>query len=186
MTRSPVHTRRPAIAALAFALAASAALAACADTTYTFDEVTVGDDDNARAPRERSNTQFVRSVYADLIGRAPESYEFTVSVGGQELARFEIAEQNVLVGLLDGIGDPRPLRALLVAGLVGSAEVSLPSREEVADPAAFIAEKFRTLLGREPSAYELRAFSDEWRSDPAVGPKTIVRALIGSREYQSF
>ena len=54
------------------------------------------------------------------------------------------------------------------------------------DPAEFIAEQFRRLLGREPSAYELRAFADEWQTDDAVGPRAIIRALVGSREYQSF
>jgi hypothetical protein len=84
------------------------------------------------------------------------------------------------------MGDSRPLRALLVAGLAASAEVGLPARGDVDDPAEFVGEQFRRLLGREPSAYELRAFVDEWRADDAVGPRTVVRALVGSREYQSF
>ena len=41
------------------------------------------------------------------------------------------------------------------------------------------------LLGREPNAYELEVFVAEWTSEPAVGPRTIIRAIIGSREYQS-
>ena len=173
--------------ALAAALAAAALLAAaCGETTYVFDDVTVGDEDGARVPRERSNSQFVRAVYGDLVGRAPESYEFVVSAGGNELLRFPVDEQSLLVDVLEGMGDPRPLRALLTAGLVASDEVSLPERGDVDDPAAFIADQFRRLLGREPSVYELRAFVDQWRSDEAVGPRTVVRALIGSREYQSF
>lgn len=168
------------------ALAAAALLLACGDTTYRFDDVTVGEDDGARAPRERSNSQFVRAVYGDLVGRAPESYEFVVTAGGAEVARFPVDEQRQLIGVLEGMGDPRPLRALLTAGLVASEEVDLPERADVDDPADFIAGEFRRLLGREPSAYELRAFVDEWRADDAVGPRTVVRALVGSREYQSF
>ena len=38
----------------------------------------------------------------------------------------------------------------------------------------------------DPGAYELASFAAAWREDPAVGPKTVVRALLGSREYQSF
>jgi hypothetical protein len=161
-------------------------LAACADTTYSFEDVTVGEDDGARAPRERSNSQFVRAVYGDLVGRAPESYEFVVEAGDVELIRFPVSEQSLLVDVLEGMGDSRPLRALLTAGLVASAEVSLPERDEVDEPAELISEQFRRLLGRDPSAYELRAFVDEWEADEAVGPLSIVRALIGSREYQSF
>jgi hypothetical protein len=167
-------------------LAALLALAACGDTTYVFEDVTVGEDDGAREPRERSNSQFVRAVYADLVGRAPESYEFVVTVAGTEFLRFPIDEQSLLVDVLEGMGDSRPLRALLTAGLVASPEVGLPERGDVDDPADFIAEQFRRLLGRDPSAYELRAFVDEWNADDAVGPGTVVRALVGSREYQSF
>jgi hypothetical protein len=170
------------VAGLVLALAA----AACSETTYGFEDVTVGEDDGARQPQERSNSQFVRAVYGDLVGRAPESYEFVVSAGGDELFRFPVDEQGQLVASLEGMGDSRPLRALLTAGLVASEEVALPARDEVDDPAAFVSDEFRRLLGREPTAYELRAFVDEWQADEAVGPRTIVRALIGSREYQSF
>ena len=161
-------------------------LTACGDTTYSFEDVTVGEDDGAREPRERSNSQFVRAVYADLVGRAPESYEFVVEAGPTELFRFPVDEQSLLVDVLEGMGDSRPLRALLTAGLVASAEVALPERDEVDQPAEFVSDQFRRLLGREPGAYELRAFVDQWEADEAVGPRTVVRALIGSREYQSF
>ena len=178
--------RSASLLALALAAALGSALAACGDTTYEFDQVSVGDQDGARTPRERSNSQFVRAVYGDLVGRAPESYDFTITAGGAELVRFPVDEQSLLVGVLEGMGDSQPLRALMVAGLVGSAEVALPDRADVDDPAGFIGDQFRRLLGREPSAYELRAFVDEWRADEAVGPRTVVRALVGSREYQSF
>ena len=171
---------------IAIGIALAVLACACGDTTYTFEDVTVGEDDGARDPRERSNSQFVRAVYGDLVGRAPESYEFAVSFDGAEILRFPVDEQSLLVDVLEGMGDSRPLRALLTAGLVGSEEVVLPARDEVDDPAEFIAGQFRRLLGRDPSAYELRAFVDEWKADEAVNPRTVVRALIGSREYQSF
>lgn len=181
---------RSAAVSLLLVAAASAlvacALAGCGDTTYQFEDVTVGDEDGARAPRDRSNSQFVRAVYSDLVGRAPESYEFLITINGGRPIPLQVNEQSLLVGALEGMGDSRPLRALVVAGLVASAEVSLPERDEVEEPADFIAEQFRRLLGREPGAYELRAFVDEWEADGAVGPRQVVRALIGSREYQSF
>jgi len=34
--------------------------------------------------------------------------------------------------------------------------------------------------------YELDTMVREWSDDPAVGPRTVTRAIIGSREYQSF
>lgn len=173
---------------LALALAATLALAAAAcETIYEFEPVPIGDDDGARAPRPRTNQQFVRAIYADLVGRAPETYDFrVVDPSGALLATFRLDEQALLLFTLDGVGDPAPLRALIAAGLVRSAEVALPEKDEVTDPATWIADQFRRLLGREPNAYELKAFLAEWEADPAVNPRTVVRAIVQSREYQSY
>lgn len=171
----------PVFAALAVLLAVTA----CGDTTYEFDKVGVGDDDQGRTPRERTNSQFLRAVYADLLGRAPQTYDFVVSDGVNEFA-FPIDEQAQLLDVLDALGDSTPMRDLLVTGLVFSTEVDIPDKADVDDPEEFISEQFRRFLGRNPSAYELRAFMDEWDSDDSVNPRTIIRALIGSNEYQSF
>ena len=86
--------------------------------------------------------------------------------------------------LLDGIGDSQPLRNLIANGMLHGDEVSLPEKSSV-DAREFISEQFRKLLGREPNTYELAVFANEWAADPAVGPRTVIRAIIGSREYQS-
>ncbi|HUS67424.1 MAG TPA: hypothetical protein VMZ28_22965 [Kofleriaceae bacterium] len=161
-------------------------LSGCASPTYEFQPITAGKDET-RAPRARSNSQLVRAVYADLVGRAPQVYNFLVyDAQGTEVSRFPLDEQALLIDTLDSVGDPTPMRALLIAGLVDSAEVSLPDKDDAGNPAAYITGQFRAFLGREPGAYELAAFTAAWREDPAVGPKTVVRALLGSREYQSF
>jgi hypothetical protein len=167
------------------ALAVCLALAAGCSTTYDFEPVTVGEDDSGRDPRPKSSSQFIRSVYADLYGRTPEVYDFTITQGPMVLVQFPIDEQEQLVAAQDAVGDPTSLRSRLVAGMVRAPEAGLPSKASVSDPAAFIADKFRRLLGREPSPYELAIFVDEWNNDPAVGPHAVVRALIASREYQS-
>lgn len=176
--REPTRSWRGALA-----LAAAIGLTAC-DTTYAFDPIQVGDDHAGRAPTPASNVQFVRGVYADLLGRTPEIYDFEVTVAGGSNT-FQVDEQRFLVGALDSVGDPDPLRGAITAGLVRSAEVTLPEKNDVADPEAFIREQFRRFLGRDPASYELVTFAEEWTADPAVGPRTVVRALIGSREYQS-
>lgn len=160
--------------------------ASACDTVYDFEDVTVGGDGADRAPRERTNSQFLRAVYADLIGRQPEVYDVSVVLAGTEANRFSVDEQQFLLSALDSVGDPKPLRNLIVAGLVRHAEVELPDKADVDDPSVFITEQFVRFLGREPGAYELRAFLDEWNADPDVNPRTVVRALIASREYQSF
>lgn len=163
-----------------------AATQSSCETTYEFDELQVGSDDDTREPRTRENSQFLRAVYADLLDRTPENYELSLLVGGVEAGRFPIDEQETLLGALAGVGDPVAMRALLTAGLVSSEEVNLPNKSDVSDPAEFISEQFQRILGRNANAYELQAFVREWQSDSSVNPKTVVRALIGSREYQSF
>ena len=154
-------------------------------TTYDFDPITVGGEDGNREPKAKTSAQFLRSVYADLLGRTPEQYDFSVEYNGVEQYTFPIDEQQELVAAQDAVGDPTSIRSRLVAAIVSSAAVGLPAKSAVADPKAFITDEFRTLLGRDPSPYELARFASEWNDDPAVGPRTVVRALIGSREYQS-
>jgi hypothetical protein len=167
-------------------VAVALAAAACAETTYDFDGTLVGEDDGiSEQAKSKTSSQFVRAIYADILGRAPERYDFAVSSGGTPAFTLPIDEEAFLVNTLDGMGDPAPLRALIVQGLVASAEVHLPAKADVADPAAFVRDQFRRLLGREPNTYELTAFVGQWQTDPAVGPRAVVRALAASREYQS-
>lgn len=160
------------------------ALGACTDL-YDYDPATAGEaEEGTRAPRAKSPAQFVRGIYADVVGRAPERYDFSLRIDGQEALRFPLDEEAQLVDVLDGLGDSQPMRNLIAKGLLHSAEVSIPDKASV-DPVEFITDQFRTLLGRDPNPYELATFTDEWRLQPAVGPRTIIRAIVGSREYQS-
>ena len=159
---------------------------ACADTTYDYDPATAGDIEGGdRSPRAKTSSQFLRGVYADLIGRTPESYEFVLRVNSQPQLRIPLDEETMLSGVLEGLGDSLPMRNLVVKGLLHSTEVTVPEKSAVPDAREYISEQFRRFLGREPNAYELGAFADEWEKDPAVGPRTIIRAITGSREYQS-
>lgn len=162
------------------------ALAACAENTYDFEPTTVGEDDGiSDQVRSKTSSQFVRGIFADILGRAPERYDFAVTFNGAPAFTLPIDEETFLVNTLDGMGDPAPLRALVVKGLVESREVALPDKAAVGDPAGFVRDQFRRLLGREPNTYELSAFVSAWQSDPAVGPRAVVRAIAGTREYQS-
>jgi hypothetical protein len=160
------------------------AVAACTET-LDYDPATAGDEEGDRAPRSKTSTQFVRGLYTDLIGRTPETFEFVLKLSGTEVARFRLDEEAQLTGVLDGLGDSLPLRNLVVTGLLHSTEITIPDKASVADPRTYIRDQFRRLLGREPNVYELETFAGEWANDPAVGPRTIIRAIAGSREYQS-
>lgn len=153
--------------------------------TYDYQPATAGEaEGGGRDPRGKNSSQFVRSVYADLLGRSPESFDFVLQFDGVEQFRLPLDEEAQLVAVLDGIGDAQPMRNLVTNGLLSGDEISLPAKADV-EPREFIREQFRRLLGREPNPYELTAFVTEWESDAAVGPKAIIRAIVGSREYQS-
>lgn len=163
------------------------ALASACTETYYYEPGTAGDEESDRTPKAKTSSQFLRSVYADLLGRTPESFEFVVKVNGVEQFRLPIDEERELSNVLDGLGDSMPLRNLLVNGLLHSEELTIPDKATAGgtDPREYITEQFETLLGRAPNTYELEAFADAWKQDPAVGPRTVIRAIIGSREYQS-
>lgn len=166
-------------------LVALALLAPACTETYDYDPATAGEAEGDRQPRATSSSQFLRGLYADLLGRTPETFELIVRVNGAEVARFPLDEEAQLTAVLEGLGDSLPLRNLVTKGMLHSTEVELPEKANIADPRAFVDEQFRRLLGREPNAYELEQFAGEWARDAAVGPRTIIRAIIGSREYQS-
>jgi hypothetical protein len=159
-------------------------LSGCIDT-YEYEPAVAGDEEGDREPRSKTSSQFLRGVYADLLGRTPETFEFVLQFDGVELFRIPLDEESQLATVLDGIGDPLPMRNLIVQGLLHGKELQLPDKAAVADGREFIGEQFRKLLGREPNVYELETFAGEWDSDAAVGPRTIIRAIVGSREYQS-
>lgn len=172
---------------LGIAVALALAGAACT-TTYDFDPATVGEGDGTtRETRSKTSSQFVRGLYADLLSRAPERYGQVIIFGNDPSQRATIPrdEERDLVNLLDGTADPAPLRSLIVRGMLEDPAAAVPSKESVSDPSAYIRDRFRRYLGREPNPYELQAFVEAWRNDPAVGPRAIIRALLDSREYQS-
>ena len=161
------------------------ALAAGCTDVYDYDPANAGEPEGSeRAPRGKTSTQFLRGIYADLLGRTPESYELVIKFQGTEVFRFTADEETLLSASLDGLGDSLPMRNLIANGLLYSEEVQIPDKGAVT-AREFIRDQFRRLLGREPNTYELEAFAAEWDNDPAVGPRAIIRAIVASREYQS-
>lgn len=116
-------------------------------------------------PAPTSNRLFVRSLYVDLFDRTPER-----------------EESEPLREALDALGDSTPLRSVLVRLLLDSGRAKFPSTTEIVDPAAFVGERFRCLLGREASPGELSAFVSAL-SDPACRVETIYQAILTHPEY---
>ena len=161
-----------------------ATLAACT-TTYDYNDVSAGAADPSHELQGKTSTQFVRGIYADLLGRAPESYVFVLKVNGQILFQLPISEETEVTTTLDGLGDSQPLRNLLVIGMLHSSGAAIPDKASITDSRAYITDQFKRLLGREPNTYELETFAAQWQTDPAVGPRAVIRAIVGSRAYQS-
>ncbi|HTL34451.1 MAG TPA: hypothetical protein VL326_15090 [Kofleriaceae bacterium] len=161
------------------------ALACACTDVYDYNKTNAGEPEAAnQSVKGTTDTRFIRSVYADILGRTPETYELVLQYQGTVLFRFNADEEALITSSLDGLGDSAPMRALLVNGLLHSQEVTIPAKSTVVGR-DYIREQFRKLLGRDPNTYELEAFAAEWDRDPAVGPRTVIRAILASREYQS-
>jgi hypothetical protein len=119
-----------------------------------------------REPME--NRLFVRGLWVDLFDRLPDEEEL-----------------ETLANALDGLGDPGPLRSVLARVLTDGDGLSLPKKEEIRDPTAWVAGSFERLLGRAPEHDELAAFVDAFE-EPECAPATVIRALVTHPEYHRY
>jgi hypothetical protein len=111
---------------------------------------------------------FVRALFVDLLEREPTP-----------------DEAETLRGALDGLGDSRPLRAVVVRMLLDSGRVALPEKASIADPTAWVREQFRRFLARDASQDELRVFVTAFH-DEACEPKTILQVLLSDPAYHRY
>ncbi len=116
----------------------------------------------------KSNRQFVRGLYVDLLGRLPD----------------EVAMQR-LRGALAVLSDAAPLRALVARSLIDEHADSMPRKQLVPDGGVFIKSQFRRFLGREPGPEEFQIFELAWEQQGA-DPRTVIRALVTHWEYQHY
>jgi hypothetical protein len=114
------------------------------------------------------NRVFVRALFVDLTGRAPDP---------EESRRIRSA--------LDGLSEPAPLRSVLARLLLDSKAVHLPVKEELADPSSWIRAEFERLLGRRAEERELAVFVQSLR-DPACTPATVLHAIVSHPLYATW
>lgn len=117
--------------------------------------------------RPRTDNQFIRSLYFDLLERAPDYQEF----------------RNMRNALLS-MADPAPLRSVMAKVILDSGRAKLP---EVArgEEASFVRQAFLRYLGREPTQKEQADFIKVLAKGSAR-VEHVVRALITSPEYQYY
>ncbi len=119
--------------------------------------------------RTKTERQFLRGLYQDLLERVP---------GEEELRNLRNA--------MTAMADPAPLRSVLAKVILDSKDVRLPERGTGADcDRAFVQRCFLRYLAREPGQPELAVFADTL-AQPDATTAQIVRALVGSLEYQTY
>lgn len=117
--------------------------------------------------RAKSDHQFIRGLYMDLLGRTP-AYD--------ELRNMRNA--------LQAMAEPAPLRAVVAKVILDSEKAKVPQLE-AGKVQEFVAECFVRYLGRAPGQSEGPAFVRALQ-EGAVTPVHVVRALVGSVEYQYY
>lgn len=119
--------------------------------------------------RPKSERQFLRGLYIDVLERLPAADEL-----------------RNLRNAMTAMADPAPLRAVVAKVLLDSKEARVPTRAngEGAD-GAFVRQCFLRYLAREPGGQELQVFTGALAQANAT-PAQIVRALVGSLEYQTY
>ncbi|MEZ5962348.1 MAG: hypothetical protein R3F56_00750 [Planctomycetota bacterium] len=125
--------------------------------------------DPARARRPLSHHQFARSLYHDLLGRAP-TYD----------------ELRMVRNALLSMADPAPLRAVLVKIVLDSGRAKLPAVPARQEGEAFVRTCFTTFLRREPTADEIRVFTDDLWSEQTPSAVPLVRTLLGAADYLEY
>lgn len=130
----------------------------------------LSDDYEERLERKEPmpNRLFVRCLYVDLMGRLPAP-----------------EEQEPLREALDGLGDSAPLRSVIARLILDSGRAALPPIETIEDRRAFVAERFRRMLGREATEEELASFTTAMQ-EPGCRTETVVYAILSHPEYHRY
>ncbi len=117
--------------------------------------------------RPRTDRQFVRSLYTDLLERQPD-YD----------------EMRNMRNALQSMADSTPLRGVLVKVVLDSGKAALPPLV-AGEEDAFVRECFERYLGRSPGQDESTAFAKALR-EPETRSAHVVRTLLSSPEYQFY
>jgi hypothetical protein len=121
----------------------------------------------ARAPKAKTDRQFIRSLFVDVLGRPPAYEEF-----------------RNMRNALQAIADPKPLRGVLAKVLLDSG-AALPPAAPADEPEKQVTELFHRLLGRDPERKEHAAFTAALR-EPGATWRIAAMAMLSSAQYQYY
>ena len=131
---------------------------------------------DARPPRAKSDLQFIRSLFVDLVGRPPAYEEF-----------------RNMRNALQALADPTPLRGVLAKVLLDSSAAIAPPQPAPGATERYtgdrwrpqVTELFRRLLGRDPSTNEMAVFV-ETLQEPGATWRTAAMGILSSPQYQYY
>lgn len=119
---------------------------------------------NLNTPRLKTPAMLAQSLYRDLLGRAPSPTEL-------EAARVALMSAS----------DPIPVLSVLADTLLKSDEARVPDKNGI-NARDWVTQQFQQILGRQPTPAELQAYVTAL-SQADVTPRTVLQALVSSREY---
>lgn len=118
--------------------------------------------------RPKSDIQFIRTLYMDLLGREPTQEEF-----------------DFVQNAIQAFADPIPLRSVIVKIILDSGAVSFPDKSDLQNSEVWVIDLYLRFLSRQPAGTEIRACLDAL-ARPDCNTKTVVQAILSSLEYQYY
>ncbi|MEK7469045.1 MAG: FHA domain-containing protein [Planctomycetota bacterium] len=113
--------------------------------------------------RKKSDHQFIRGLYTDLLGRRATYDEF-----------------RLFRNALQALADPTPIRSVLAKVMVDSEQVKAG---KVGDSGQWVKDLYARMLGRMPNEKELAVFAPVVKDGK---PKLAIQAIVDSEEYQHY
>lgn len=121
------------------------------------------------AVRQKSDMQWIQTIYVDLLGGRPDYKEFRET-------------RNALLALADSTA----IRLVLGRVMVDSKKAERAANTRGQDE-RWVKERFLLLLGRPANIEELAAYTTTMKGlGPKDGPRVVLRAIVSSREYQRY
>ena len=118
--------------------------------------------------RPKSDIQYIRMIYVDLLNREPTQDEF-----------------DYVQNALQSFADPIPLRSVIAKILLDSKFVQIPAKPPAQERPGWIRAQYLRFLSREPDQRELEVTVAALDQEK-VTCKTIWQGLLSSQEYQFY
>lgn len=126
--------------------------------------------DNSEKTKEKTNTQYVSILYANLFQTSISSSNLT------DLSEIRTA-----------VGDKQAIDELIINSYVNNPSVNIPTNQEMRnDIEAFVEQTYVRFFLRLPDAYERHFLKNTIQDDTGLTPDLIYSAFATSNEYKFY